>query len=48
MKTRIREALSKRVKGNLYFHITAFEGLDSHVREQMNQAALPSWSWDRR
>jgi hypothetical protein len=40
MKTRIRAAFGKRVNRNLYFHVTALEGLDPYVREQVRRAAL--------
>jgi hypothetical protein len=40
MKTRIHAALGKRVNANLYFHVTALEGFDPYIREQVRRAAL--------
>jgi DNA phosphorothioation-associated putative methyltransferase len=33
------QTLGKRVKGNLYFHVSAFELLDAHLRERVQFAA---------
>lgn len=39
METPVRRPVGKQVKGNLYFHVDALEGLEPHVRERVQLAA---------
>jgi DNA phosphorothioation-associated putative methyltransferase len=38
MDTSVRKTVGKQVKGNLYFHVTALEGLDPRVRKHVQFA----------
>lgn len=40
METSARKVLGKKVKGNLYVHVTAIEELDPRVREQVHSALV--------